>query len=170
VVGAALIAAGLIALGFGGFAIANVLQASPGAEDTFDNNDATTVDLKAGERRMIFIWVGDGGLSPHNIDCQVTSADTDATPEIAPIGPDITVNQWRAVFSFTTDRSAPHEVTCTGAESDTFGVGGEVSMGTFGGALVAIFAGVGAAGLGVLTLIIVAVLRHRRRGHQPGWQ
>jgi len=45
-----------------------------------------------------------------------------------------------------------------------------VSMGTFGGAFVAIIAGIFAAGLGLITLIIVGLLRYRRRGHQPGWQ
>ncbi|WP_235716580.1 hypothetical protein [Mycolicibacterium goodii] len=169
-IGAALIVAGLIAIGFGGFSIANVLQASPGADDTFENNGVTTVDLQPGEARMIYVYAGDGGLAPHNIDCVVTSADTDATPEITPVGPEITVNEWRAVFTFTTDRAGPHEVTCTGAESDRFGVGGEVSMGTFGGAFVAIIAGIFAAGLGVITLIIVALLRYRRRNRQPGWQ
>lgn len=169
-IGAALIVAGLVAIAFGGYSIASVLQASPGADATFENNGVTTVDLKPGERRMIYVYAGDGGLEPHNIDCVVTSADSEATPEITPVGPEITVNEWRAVFTFTTDRAGPHEVTCTGAESDRFGVGGEVSMGTFGGAFVAIIAGIFAAGLGVITLIIVALLRYRRRNRQPGWQ
>lgn len=170
VVGAALIVAGLIAIGFGGYSIANVLQASPGADDTFENNGVATVDLKPGERRMIYVFAGDDGLAPHNIDCMVTSADSDATPEISPIGPEITVNQWRAVFTFATDRAGPHEVTCSGAESDKFGVGGEASMGTFGGAFVAIIAGIFAGGLGLITLIVVGLLRYRRRNRRPGWQ
>ncbi|CKI32551.1 hypothetical protein LTT02_25885 [Mycolicibacterium smegmatis] len=170
VIGAALIVAGLVAISFGGYSMAKVLQASPGANDTFENNGATTVDLQPGEHRMIYIFAGEDGLEPHDIDCVVTSVDTEATPEITPVGPDVTVNQWQAVFTFTTDRPGSHEVTCTGMESDRFGVGGEVSMGTFGGAFVAIIAGILAAGLGLITLIIVGLLRYRRRGHQPGWQ
>lgn len=53
VIGAALIVAGLVAISFGGYSMAKVLQASPGANDTFENNGATTVDLQPGEHRMI---------------------------------------------------------------------------------------------------------------------
>ncbi|MED5812461.1 hypothetical protein VST63_08810 [Mycolicibacterium sp. 050232] len=160
-VGAALLIVGLLLTAFGAVSmIGHFADAAPDAEHTFANGEMTTVHFDAGETKVIF--VANPG-EHHKVRCNVgtqTGSDDEATIDNYDGG--LTINQWQAVFTATAQQSSDYAVTCEGAPSDKFAVGGDVKAGSLVGSVVGLSGGGLLCLVGIVTLIVTAILRHRR--------
>ena len=57
----------------------------------------------------------------------------------------LTINQWQALFTVTAQTASDYAITCDGASSDQFGVGGDAKATPLVGGIFAIIGGVIAA-------------------------
>ena len=156
--GAALLIVGVLVAVFGGVGmIGNFSDAAPDAEHTFGNGETTTVHFDAGETRVIFVAEPDEN---HNVRTR-TGSDDDI--KMDNYDGTLTINQWQALFTVTVQKASDYAVTCKGAASDEFGVGGDAKPVSLVGGIFAIFGGGVLCVAGILTLVITALVRRRRR-------
>ncbi len=94
------------ALGVGGFA------AQPSASAQFPSGGSTSVELRAGETKMIYV---DNAASPsQRVGCRgAAAASATSAVGIEPVVDDITVNNWRAAFTVTAGAPGTYSFTCT---------------------------------------------------------
>lgn len=141
--------------------VGDLSDAAPDAEHTFGSGEMTTVHFDAGETKVIF--AADPGEN-HHVECNVSTrigSDDDIT--VDNYDGTLTINQWQAVFTVTVRNASDYTVTCEGAASDEFGVGGDATPGLLVGGIFAIIGGGFLAAFGILTLIVTAILRQRRK-------
>ncbi|MBP2453748.1 hypothetical protein [Mycolicibacterium lutetiense] len=161
-VGAALLIVGLLVAALGGVGmIGNFSDAAPDAEHTFGNGETTTVHFDAGETKTIF--VANPGEN-HHVRCNVrTRTGSDDDIKMDNYDGTLTINQWQAVFTVTVQKASDYAVTCKGTASDEFGVGGDAKPASLVGGIFAMLGGGFLGFLGIVTLIVTAILRRRRR-------
>ncbi|MEV0670754.1 hypothetical protein [Mycobacterium sp. NPDC050441] len=160
-VGAALLIAGLAVAVLGGVGIGGLADATPDAENTFGNREMTTVHFDAGETKVIF--VANPG-EHHKVRCNVgNQRGSDDKAKIDNYDGNLTINEWQAVFTVTAQQSSDYAVTCEGAPSDEFGVGGNAKPSSLIGGIFAILGGGFLSVLGIVTIIITAISRRRRK-------
>lgn len=159
VIGATLLAAGLLGVGAGVATIVDVMAEQPDDAHIITAGESTRVPFEAGETRVIFAGTE---AAEHDINCDVASREISSGVQIQQFSGDLTLNRWQAVFTVDVEQPGEYSITCTGAPADTFGVGGDVSVGQFVAGVFGLVVGIGVAVLGIITLIITAVLRHRR--------
>ena len=148
-------------MSFGVFGLAKVFDGAPDAEHTFANGEMKTVHFDAGETKVIF--VADRG--EHDTGQCSISTPTGSDDDIKMDNYDgtLTINQWQALFTVTVQKASDYAVTCKGAASDEFGVGGDAKPVSLVGGIFAIFGGGVLCVAGILTLVITALVRRRRR-------
>jgi hypothetical protein len=137
----------------------------PQNEATFGNGGSTTVHLEPGAKKVVFIANSLAG--EHPVRCITTGTST-ARVSLKTYEGTMSLNRWRAMFTLDAAQAGDYTVSCIGAPSDTFGVGGYASPAAFVGSLFSIFGGLALALAGAVTTIVAAVLR-RRRNQVPGW-
>ncbi|MUL81113.1 MULTISPECIES: hypothetical protein [unclassified Mycolicibacterium] len=162
-VGGALLTLGVILGLAGGFGmIGGVMDKLPSVEHTFGNDEMTVVHFDAGESRVIFV---SSAGKDHQVHCDVaTRTGSDDEAEIKNYDGGLTLGEWQAVFTVTAQQSADFAVTCQGHASDKFGVGGNAKPTAVIGGVFAVLSGGFLCTVGIVALIVIAVLRHRRRG------
>jgi len=74
----------------------------------------------------------------------------------------LTLNQWEATFIITPKKSGEYTIRCTGAPSDTFGVGEDHDGGTILAGVLASIAGASPLIVGLSALTVTAWLRRKR--------
>lgn len=165
-IGAALIAIGLVlGLGAGVGGVLRVNGMQPRTETIFTTGGSTTVHLDAGARRVLFV-VGSAANGGHPVRCVATGAAT-SRPSLKRYDGEMGLSRWHAMFTIEATESADYTVSCIGAPSDTFGVGGYAGPESFALSVLSIVAGFAIALVGAVTTIVTAVLR-RRRNQVPG--
>lgn len=160
-IGAVLVVLGLVMVGSGAAAVVTTYKQQPGSADTFAAGTSTPVTLAGGERKIVFVTTTSGEHSTH---CDASSRDPDSGIRIAAFTGSLSLGRWEAVFTLTAQHDGEYTLTCTGAPTDTFGIGGDASVATFLIGMLAIVAGGAFLLLGVVTLTIVALRRRHRAG------
>ncbi|OBI11038.1 hypothetical protein A5714_16965 [Mycobacterium sp. E2462] len=160
-VGAGLLAVGIIlgATVFG-VGLVTILSKRPAAEHTFGSGGSTTVHIDAGATKVIYVD-NDEGSGRHRVHCDVDGGSTQR-PRLQRYDGNMTLNHWDAFFTIDAVDSGDYTIACTGAPADTFGVGDKPSTAAFVATILGGLAGVGIAVAGIVTLVVTAVLRHRR--------
>ena len=93
----------------------------PSEEDIFGKGKTTTTSFETGVSRDIFI---DSSAGQHHVRCNVAGPpNMVGDVRIDDYSGSLTVGRWRALFTVTTPQRGLYTITCTGAPSDTFGVG-----------------------------------------------
>lgn len=159
-VGAGLLVIGL-AVGAGVFAVGlvDILSKRPPAEHTFPSGGSTTVHIDGGATKVIYIDNGESGR--HRVHCDVDGGTTQR-PRLERYSGNMTLNEWDASFTIDAVDTGDYTVACTGAPSDTFGVGDKPSVAAFAVTILGGLAGGGLAVTGIVVLVLTAVLRRRR--------
>jgi hypothetical protein len=160
VVSAALIAIGLVVIGVGVAMVASSLGKQPTSEHTFRAGGSTTVHIGAGETKVVYVTnaTAAGG---HRVNCQTTVGER-GDAELKRYPGRLTLNQWDATFTLTPRKSGDYTIRCTGAPSDTFGVGEDPDGGTILAGVLASIAGAFPLIIGLSALTVTAWLRRKR--------
>ncbi|MBP3085484.1 hypothetical protein [Mycolicibacterium fortuitum] len=160
-VGAALLLVGLAVVGFGVFGLATVFDVAPDAEHSFANGEMKTVHFDAGETKVIF--VADRGEHDTG-QCSIsTPTGSDDDIKMDNYEGSLTINQWQALFTVTAQTASDYAITCDGASSGQFGVGGDAKATPLVGGIFAIIGGGFLCVLGIVTLVVIGLLRWRRK-------
>jgi hypothetical protein len=159
-VGAALLVIGLLISGAGIGVIVNAFNAQPDSGQTFASGESTTLHFADGATKVIYVDSGAAGR--HHIECNVSNV-AERVAKISRYHGNLTINRWEAAFTVTASESGDYTIECTGAPSDTFGVGDNAAAGTFIAGVFGIAAGAGMTLAGIAALVLVAVLRWRRK-------
>jgi hypothetical protein len=159
-VAAVLIVVGLIVCGVGIGIVVNSLGKQPASEHRFGTGESTTVHIDAGETKVVYVAnaTATGG---HRVHCDTTGGDSGSI-DMKRYQGSLTLNQWDATFTVTPSKSGEYRIRCTGAPSDTFGVGEDPGLGTIFGAVLASIAGALPVIVGLSVLTVTAWLRRRR--------
>ena len=159
-IGAALLALGLalgLVGGVGG--VARIKGKQPQSEATFSSGGSTTVHLDPGTRKVLF--VADTATGGHPVQC-VAAGGAVGRVSLNRYTGAMTLNRWQAMFTLEATASGDYTVSCRGAPTDTFGVGGYVSPLALILSVVSSVVGLVLALAGAVTIIVTAVLRRRR--------
>lgn len=160
-VGATLLIVGVLVVAFGVFGVSRFSDAAPDPEHTFANGEVTTVHFDAGETKVIFV----ANRGEHDTGkCSVgagTGSDADVTMDN--YEGTLTINQWQALFAVTAQQASDHDITCDGATSNQFGVGGDAKATSLVGGIFGILGGGFLCVLGIVTLVVTAILSWRRK-------
>ena len=159
---ALLLTTAVIAGALAAWLMSGVFRAQPPAAAQFPSDGSTSVELRAGETKTIY--VDNAGSPPQRVGCRGAAPESATSAvTIEPVADDITVNNWRAAFTVTAGAPGTYAFTCTGSPGDTFGVGGHATGGRIGSS-VALILLAGATGLaGLITGVLGLVRRQRSR-------
>jgi hypothetical protein len=157
------IGAGLAALGVvGGITLFIVLllqltHRSPADDSAFGNGAATTVSLRGGESKTIYVTpTGVGGIS-----CRVDGGTGQQTVAATPYESQFTLNQWRAVYTVDAERDGDYTIRCFGPADARYGIAEHVGFWQFVPPFIAAASGGIAVVVGVVMVIVTAVRRIR---------
>ncbi|MEZ0049712.1 putative membrane protein [Mycobacterium sp. MAA66] len=125
---------------------------------SFASGDTTVVHLEAGRPKVVYIDTAGRSAA----DCHLAGAPA-AELHMVPYDSDLTINQWKALFTISADEEDDYSLTCTAGGDSSFTVGDDTSTD-----FTAIRAGVAAGGLvaltGVIALFVTAVRRRLKSG------
>jgi hypothetical protein len=155
-----LIVAGLVVIGVGVGLVANSLGKQPTSEHTFAAEGSTTLHIDAGETKVVYV-ANATAAGGHRVHCDTIGGER-GDVELKQYPGSLTLNQWDATFTVTPSKSGEYTIRCTGAPSDTFGVGEDPDGGTIFAGVLASIAGAFPLILGLWALIVTAWLRRRR--------
>jgi hypothetical protein len=160
VIGAALIAMGVTA-GITLFVVALVqlMDRAPADNHTFANNGSTTAHIDAGASKTVYVT--NSTFSP-SMSCTAANASGGVNPGLSPYGANITLANWRALFTVSAHDDGDYVISCSGPVSDArFGVGDHIS----GGEIAYPFIGAAVGGVfvvaGIVVLSVTVVRRSR---------
>jgi hypothetical protein len=159
-VSAVLIVLGLFAIGVGIGIVANSLGKQPTSEHTFGARESTTLHIDAGETKVVYV-ANATAAGGHRVHCDVTGGQR-GDGEFKRYPGSLTLNQWDATFTFTPSKSGEYTIRCTGAPTDTFGVGEDPEGGTILAGVLASIAGAFLLVVGLSALTVTAWLRRKR--------
>jgi hypothetical protein len=159
-VAAVLTAVGLAVCGIGIGMVVNSIGEQPTSEHTFGAGESTTVHIDAGETKVVYV-ANATAVGGHRVHCDAAGGDSGSI-EMKQYQGSLTLNQWDATFTVTPSQSGDYTIRCTGAPSDTFGVGEDPGLGGIFASVVAIIAGAFILILGLSALTVTAWLRRRR--------
>ena len=160
VVGAVLTVVGLIVIGVGIAMVASSIGKEPADDHTFPAGGSTTVHIDAGETKVVYVANADAA-GGHHVQCHTSGGDAGAI-KMSRYDGNLTLNQWDATFTVTPSQGGDYTIRCTGAASDTFGIGEDPGVGTIVGGVLASVAGGLPLIAGLSTLTVTAWLRRRR--------
>ena len=133
----------------------------PSGEDIFGKGKTTTTSFETGVSRDIFI---DSSAGQHHVRCNVAGPpNMVGDVRIDDYSGSLTVGRWRALFTVTTPQRGLYTITCTGAPSDTFGVGEHDPATPIFGGIGALVGGTFVGGIGLLAILVTFFLRRRRK-------
>lgn len=161
VVSAALLAVGLVVVvGVGVGIIVHSFGDEPDAGHSFPAGGSTTLHIDAGQQKVVYV-ANARAAAAHQVHCDTTGDDGKAVSMSRYPG-GLVLNRWEAMFTISPDRAGDYTVRCSGAPSDTFGVGDNPGLTPVLGAVLAALFGalLLIAGLSILTVALV--LRRRR--------
>ena len=115
--------------------------------------------IDAGETKVVYV-ANATAVGGHRVHCDATGGS--GSTEMKQYQGSLTLNQWDATFTVTPSQSGDYTIRCTGAPSDTFGVGEDPGLGGIFASVVAIIAGAFIVIVGLSVLTVIAVLRRRR--------
>jgi hypothetical protein len=113
-----------------------------------------------GETNVVYV-ANATAAGGHRVYCDTTGGQR-GDVELKRFEGSLTMNQWDATFTVTPNKSGDYTIRCTGAPSDTFGVGEDPGLGTIFGAVLASIAGALPLIVGLSVLTVTAWLRRRR--------
>jgi hypothetical protein len=160
VVGAMLIVLGLVVCGVGIGIVANSTGSQPASEHTFRTGGSASLHIRAGETKVVYVANATAARG-HRVNC-VTIGGERGEVELERYEGRLTLNQWDATFILTPSESGDYTIRCTGAPSDTFGVGEDADGGTILAGVLASIAGAFPLIVGLSVLTVVVWLRRRR--------
>jgi hypothetical protein len=172
-IGAGLIAIGVIGglIGFitmfaGG--LSQLTAGAPTQDHTFGNRGTATMHIDAGASKTIYVTKA----TPHsNITCTARGTHGEQKPTLTEYRSDLTVNQWRALFTLTVQDDGDYTISCEGPSNGRYGVGEHISGGQIARPIVGplVAAGIGSAVViaGVVVLIVTAIRRSRSAARPP---
>jgi hypothetical protein len=159
-VSAVLIVAGLVISGVGIAVVVNSVGKQPASEHTFTAGGSTTIHIGAGETKVVYV-ANATAAGGHHVNCE-TIGGRRGDVELKRYQGRLTLNQWDATFTVTPRNSGDYTICCTGARSDTFGVGEDPDGGTIFAGILASIAGAFPLIVGLSVLTVIAWLRRRR--------
>jgi hypothetical protein len=159
-VAAVLTVVGLIVCGVGTAMVVHSIGKQPPGERTFGARGSTTLHIDADETKVVYI-ANATAAGGHHVHCDTIGGDSGSV-QMKQYQGRLTLNQWDATFTVTPSQSGDYTIRCTGAASDTFGVGDDPGIGATLGSVLAIIAGVFFVIVGLSLLTVTAWLRRRR--------
>jgi hypothetical protein len=140
--------------------VVNSLGKQPASEHTFRTGESTTVHIDAGQTKVVYI-ANATAAGGHHVHCDAIGGDRGSV-EMKRYPGRLTQNQWDATFTVTPTQSGDYTIRCTGAPSDTFGVGGDPGLGAMGASVLISIAGTFLVVVGLSALTVTLWLRRRR--------
>lgn len=164
-IGAVLVAIGVIG-GITAFVVAlvQITGQAPTDDHTFANNEATTVHIDAGASKAIYVTPT---TTDANITCTARNLQGPANPDLSPYHSNLTVNQWRALFTLTVHDGGDYTISCSGPADARYGVGEHISSGEFAYPFIAAGTGIAVFIAGIVVLIVTAIRRHLSTRRAP---
>jgi hypothetical protein len=159
-IGAVLIAIGVIAsVTLFVVALSQLTARAPGDENTFGNNESTTVHIDAGASKTIYVT---NRTFSRSMSCTVANASGGVNPDLSPYSGQLTLNNWRALFTVSAQDSGDYRVSCSGPVSDArFGVGEHSSASEIAYPFIGAAAGAPLFIAGFVVLVVTVVRRSR---------
>jgi hypothetical protein len=159
-IGAVLMAIGAIAsVTLFVVALIQLTGRAPADENTFGNNDSTTVHVNAGASKTIYVT---NGTFSRSMSCTVANASGGVNPDLSPYSGQLTLDNWRALFTVSAQDGGDYRVSCSGPVSDArFGVGEHISAGDIAYPFIGAAAGVPFIIAGFVVLVVTVVRRSR---------
>ena len=142
----------------GGWLVAGIFRTQPPADTQFGSGRSIAVDFAAGEAKTIYTRSNEAA---HPIRCSATSPRPGRGIAMTPVGPEITINGWRAGVTTRAEQPGTYTITCTGSPNDTFGVGAPMSVVRLGAPL-AVVAAAALAGVAALVTGLIGISTRRR--------
>jgi hypothetical protein len=154
---------GVITMFAGG--LTHLTAAAPTADHAFGNHGTTTVHIDAGASKTIYATKS----TPHSdITCTARGTEGERKPTLTPYHSDLTVNQWRALFTLTVQDGGDYSISCSGPSDAGYGVGEHISGSQFANSFVGLFVVGGISGAVVIAgIVVLAVTGFRRSRSTP---
>jgi hypothetical protein len=165
-IGAALIVIGVIAsITLFVVVLLHLMGRAPTDEHTFGNKEQTTVHLDAGASKTIYVT--NRTYSPSS-SCTAASAGAGRDAHLSSYHAQVTLGNWRALFSLSAQNDGDYVISCSGPVSDArYGVGDHISTGDIAYPFMGIGAGAPFVIAGIVVLIVTGVRRSRSARQQP---
>jgi hypothetical protein len=162
VIGALLMAVGVI----GGITTAvlgiNTAMNKPSEGHQFAAGETTTVHLVAGESQVIYVSTADSG---GNGQCATDSKNI----TLDDYSGSLTINQWRAALTITANATGDSSISCTGGGNPSFVVAGDAFPALTTGIVGAVVGGLLSL-VGVVVIIVTAIRRRNRPQLVPAYR
>ena len=151
---------GLIVCAVGVVLVVNSTGKQPASEHTFKNGETTTVHIDGGQTKLVYVANADAA-GGHHVRCGAVGDDGQALP-MQQYQDSLVLNQWEATFTVTPSESGEYKFQCEGAPTDRFGVGDDPGVRSIFAYVLTTIGGGFLIFVGLATLAVIAVLRHRR--------
>ncbi len=140
----------------------------PTDDHTFGNHGTTTVHIDAGASKTIYATK----TTPYrDITCTARGTQGQQKPTLTQYHSDLTINQWRALFTLTVQDGGDYTISCAGPPDAGYGVGDHISGSQIARPIVGPFvaAGIGGAVViaGIVVLIVTGIRRSRSTPQPP---
>lgn len=171
-IGGVLVALGVLGGGIGAATmlageVSDLTAGAPTADHTFGNKGTTTVRIDAGASKTIYVTQR---TPRRNLTCTARGTEGQRKPTLTEYRSDVTVNQWRALFTLTVQDAGEYSISCSGPSDASYGVGEHVTGSQVAHSVVGVFVvgGIGAVFV-IAGLIVLAVtgIRRSRSARQP---
>ncbi|OBI79903.1 hypothetical protein [Mycobacterium asiaticum] len=171
-IGGILVALGLLGGAIGAIStfageVGDLTARAPTSEHTFGNKGSTNVSIDAGASKTIYVTQ----RTPRsNITCTARGTAGQRKPTLTEYQSNVTINQWRALFTLTVQDGGDYSVSCSGPSEAGFGVGDHVTGGQVAHSVAGVFVAAGIGGVFVIAGVIVLAVtafRRSRSARQP---